>query len=489
MARRFIVYGTLVLLAVAGSAAAFFLRNQRDVTTSSPQAYHYFQIGLENEQKLYQREAIAAYAEALKYDPRFLSAAIRLEMLQHRSDSEHLKSLLAKARRDGAAATPHERLEGEILWADLQHDDKALEKNVNEYIRRFPTDPEGYKHLAEMLTKKKKTDEAIAVFERLLSVDPNYAIAYNNLGYYAMGKGDFGKAEDYLKRYRFLAPDQANPYDSLGELYANTGRYEDAEASLKKALEIKPDFGPSWAHLGTVEVGRGNMTVAARDFLKALSLAENNFLRIQWTEAAAYSLTLAGDPGAGWDQVERLSTSIRSLPEGQNRRIQARLALVRFALSVLTNHPELSEEGLRQLEETVAKMLPFDQKNWATELNVMRGLLAHSRGLHQDAVTAFESGLSDAMPSFGGFEYFPGNSFVRMAYAEDLKALGRMAEAEKVLAPILKRNPKFQPALQVVERLGLSATAVAAAAHVTSTPSGAPSGDSIAGAVPASRAR
>ena len=64
-------------------------------------------------------------------------------------------------------------------------------------------------------------------------MNPNYATAYNTLGYASAARGDYAKAEDYLKRYRYLAPNQANPFDSLGELYAFTGRYDEAEDVLK----------------------------------------------------------------------------------------------------------------------------------------------------------------------------------------------------------------------------------------------------------------
>ena len=60
----------------------------------------------------------------------------------------------------------------------------------------------------------------------------------------------------------------------------------------------------------------------------------------------------------------------------------------------------------------------------------------------------------------GGFDYFPDREYTRMAYAESLVALGRKEEAEAILRPILTRNPKFEPALQLVSHLGLSAPEV-----------------------------
>src|ERR1019366_2675143 len=87
----------------------------------------------------------------------------------------------------------------------------------------------------DFLASQKRTAEALAEYERLLTVNPNYAIAYNVLGYASAARGDFAEAEDVLK----------------------------------KALALKGDFFPAYGHLGTVEIGRGNPAKAAEYYLKA----------------------------------------------------------------------------------------------------------------------------------------------------------------------------------------------------------------------------
>jgi tetratricopeptide (TPR) repeat protein len=493
MVRRLVVSGTLVVIALAGTAGAFLLRSRREVTTSSAEAYRYYLAGRENDQKMYEQEAITAYAEALKFDPHFHSAAIRLELLQHRADTdnERIKSLVASARRDADSLTPRERLLIDILSAALDNDDAAREKYGKEYIRRFPRDPEGYKERAQFLMKNDKLDEAIAVYQQLLSVDPNYAIAYNSLGYYSMGKSEFGKAEDYLKRYQYLAPDQANPYDSLGELYANLGRYDDAESSLKKALEIKPDFAPAWAHLGTVQVGRGNLLAAAEDFRRAAEMTESVPFKFSWSFARASALLAAGKPDEAWALSEKIDASFRSRPEGQARSWQSWLAFRRTILATLTNHLDAARESLRALDESVAKMKPYEQKDWTKNVEIVRALLARAEGRHEEAVAGFRNFVSEKKASMSGFDYFPDREYVRMAYAESLVALGRKSEAEDALRPILVRNPKFEPALQLVSRLGLSAPdASKAIAHANPAPPAPASSASVpSGSRPGASAR
>ena len=217
---------------------------------------------------MYERDAMTSYAEALRYDPNFVMATLKLADKMRPRDPERAKSLLASAARHRDDLTPREQLVLDLYeerWG--RHDVKRIEELVDEYVRRFPKDPEGTRMRADLLASTGRQAEAIKEYEHLIAVNPNYAIAYNALGYYWASKGDAAKAEDYLKRYRFLAPNDANPYDSLGELWAHTGRYDEAEEVLKKALAIKSDFFASYGHLGTVEAGRGNYEKAAEWFL------------------------------------------------------------------------------------------------------------------------------------------------------------------------------------------------------------------------------
>ncbi|HEX5854264.1 MAG TPA: hypothetical protein VFZ57_01475, partial [Thermoanaerobaculia bacterium] len=171
-------------LAAAGTAAAFFLRSRRDVTTSSEQARKAYNEARENDLKMYEREAISGYAKALQYDPHFVMATLRLADKIRGRDPERAKSLLASAARSRDEITPREQLMLRIYeerWG--RRDIATLGALYDEYLRRFPDDPEGYLMRCNFLASQKRSAEALAEYERLLKVNPNYAIAYNTLGY------------------------------------------------------------------------------------------------------------------------------------------------------------------------------------------------------------------------------------------------------------------------------------------------------------------
>ena len=235
------------------------------MTTTSAEAYRLYRKGLEDERRLYHKDALAAYAKALELDPHFTMATLRLAGNLAGRDRERARSLVQFASRDHGALDEREKLVSSPSTrprsSTSDHEKSGV--LIRDYVKRFPDDPEGYYRLAGVLMREGKGGRGSRDLRAapLPRPEPGSRLQLPRVPLHR--PRDFVKAEDYLKRYRFLAPDQANPYDSLGELYANTGRYDEAEEHLKRALEIKPDFFPAVGHLGTVEVGRGNPAAAA----------------------------------------------------------------------------------------------------------------------------------------------------------------------------------------------------------------------------------
>src|SRR5664279_6554680 len=185
---------------------------------------------------------------------------------------------------------------------------------------------------ATHLSQVGRGEDAIAEYVRLLAVNPNYATAYNTLGYYWAARGDFAKAEDFLKRYRYLAPDQANPYDSLGEMYARVGRYDEAEENLRKALSIKEDFFASYGHLGSVELGRGHPEKAAVWFRKAADAAAGPWARADFRFLVVLMLCDAGKVEEARQELDDMATEARAFPPGSEANTIALQTLFRRAI-------------------------------------------------------------------------------------------------------------------------------------------------------------
>ncbi|MBK9089651.1 MAG: tetratricopeptide repeat protein [Holophagales bacterium] len=439
----------------AGTAAAVLARSGRDVTTTSAEAYELYQKGLEDERRMYHKDALAAYAKALELDPHFSMATLRLAGNLAGRDRERARSLVQCVSRNPGNLNEREKLFLAVFEAELiAKDQKKSGELIREYVRRFPDDPEGYFRLAGVLMREGKTEEMLATYERLLSLDPNQATAYNSLGYHYIGRRDFVKGEDYLKRYRFLAPDQANPYDSLGELYANTGRYAEAEEHLTRALQIRPDFFPAVGHLGTVEIGRGNPEAAAGYFRRAAEMSESWKEKLAFVGAAASALLDAGRPDDALAVLDEAAAAPPTSSPKDGFYFRYHLIRSRAVVLALAGRSAEAETELELLPAVPADLEAKEKEGLQKSLLGPRAAIAGARGDLEGAVrTLRELLVEDKESDVGSFPYYPGTFRARVRLADALVALGRPDEAREELRPVLAINPRFAPALAVVARI------------------------------------
>jgi tetratricopeptide (TPR) repeat protein len=452
--RRRIILAGLGLILVAGVAlGAYAILGRREVTTASSEALRFYRLGRQNQINMYYPEAMAAYAEALKHDPNFVMATIHLAELLRDRDPDRARALFNCVRPFVGSITERERYQVRLFEMTMDHKGpKEREPLLDEYVRRFPDDPDAYFLRFALYRDTERMQKAMGDLEKVISLNPNNAYAYNELGYYWLGQRDYGKAEEYLKRYRFLAPDQANPYDSLGELYIATGRYDEAEESLKKALEVKPDFYYSVAHLGTLEVARGNLPAAAERFESAAAKTDSVSLRREWLWSATLSLALAGRNDEAMALMEKWPPLKVESNEKEQKKSERMEGVHRSGILALVGRTREAAAGLDVLPPLPAELSPEEKADFDRNLAAVRGVIAEREGRHQEAVEEFRLALPTA-PAAEGLGWFPRRDMLHVLLARSLSEIGQTAEAEAALKPVLSRNPKFQPALDVMARI------------------------------------
>ncbi|MGO9555709.1 MAG: tetratricopeptide repeat protein [Syntrophobacteraceae bacterium] len=100
----------------------------------------------------------------------------------------------------------------------------ALQIDRNNYM--------AYHHLGMAMANEGKTDKAIAMYRKTLTVAPKYWPAYNKLGIICAKQGRFDEAVSLFKAAIALRPTNVDVYRNLARAYGNQGKKSEAEAVM-----------------------------------------------------------------------------------------------------------------------------------------------------------------------------------------------------------------------------------------------------------------
>lgn len=218
------------------------------LATGNLEAYREYQEGLLAERRFLNEQALTHYRRAVELDPTFAIAWLRLGMLAN-TQQERLAAL-QQADLNKAKATDRDRYMIEAMFAvNTTGDFETADSLLVEMIERYPDEKEARYQLGVFYDQTDRDDEARAVIEEAVTLDPYYAPGINHLAYLAGRRGDTAGADTLSRRYLELEPDQANPLDSRGEILEMIGRHEEAREAFRAALAVEPGFLASYEHL------------------------------------------------------------------------------------------------------------------------------------------------------------------------------------------------------------------------------------------------
>lgn len=237
---RKLLYGFIAAALVVLIWYGFFY-NHRSVTTHSKTAYQEFLKGKEAANKFYNNEAETHFKKAIALDSNFAMAYLYLGKLcrGQTNQKKQAKQYLEKAKKLAPRVSERERW---IIFLYLASSEKEREAYLDSLLQKYDNTIEPHLARAALAMSKMDYKTAEHEYKRILQINPNYAMAYNMLGYLASQQGKTIDAIKYFKKYIFIAPDEANPHDSLGELLLLIGRYDEAIAEFKKAIAIRPEL-------------------------------------------------------------------------------------------------------------------------------------------------------------------------------------------------------------------------------------------------------
>jgi tetratricopeptide (TPR) repeat protein len=136
--------------------------------------------------------------------------------------------------------------------------------------------------------------EALAIYRRVLEIDPHFAAAHINLGTLYYSSGDYISSEAHYRKAIECDPRYALAYFDLGNVFDETNRLAEAIAAYSTALQLAPTYGDAHYNLAIAYEkmkqprkalkhwrsyvkldGTGPWTVHAKSQIRKIAAAEN----------------------------------------------------------------------------------------------------------------------------------------------------------------------------------------------------------------------
>lgn len=119
---------------------------------------------------------------------------------------------------------------------------------------------------ADQLFSDGETEAAIAQYRQLVRDEPDYALAYGNLGFVLRAVGRPAEAVAPLERAVELEPDNAEVLNNLGLALIEADRLPEAADTLQRALRLQPDYREARYSLGEALIREGRTEAAIAQY-------------------------------------------------------------------------------------------------------------------------------------------------------------------------------------------------------------------------------
>jgi tetratricopeptide (TPR) repeat protein len=137
-------------------------------------------------------------------------------------------------------------------------------------VKKYPNSDVGYDNLGVYYRSLKENDKALENYNKVLAINPKYALTYNNRGniYFERGQDDLAFA-DYNKAIELDAK-KVTTYANRALIYIRKNDYVKAEEDFAKAQQLDSAFARTYFNRGLLYDVEGKYQQAVDDFTKYL---------------------------------------------------------------------------------------------------------------------------------------------------------------------------------------------------------------------------
>src|SRR5271157_1259197 len=214
-----------------------------EAATSNLEAYRHYQLGVDLAHRFLIAEAVREMEEAVRLDPQFALAYLRLAGgYTFMGDYRKAQELWPKIEQLQSRLPRQDQLEFQADQAFRAGDDAGGRKILESLLQEFPRQDLARLQLANSVYVNGEPDRAISLLMDGLKLDPRDDSFLNILGYLQAASGNLPAALQANDQYMALRPNEPNPWDTRGDILYESNQDDEAVGAYRKALGLKPDF-------------------------------------------------------------------------------------------------------------------------------------------------------------------------------------------------------------------------------------------------------
>lgn len=248
------------------------------VTTSSPEAYKHYILGLEPFLNGEYDDAVAEFNKALEYDSTFAMPYMRIAMANiFQGRMQEGADYLKRALKYQDHLPQYEQNLLDIyadLWLRQRFDDAKTKLEMQ--VRNYPTDKESKSVLAIILGQLTgDTTTAYQLLDEVLAQDPKYRLALDWYADLLTRSGDLDRAIEINRRLLVYYPGSAKALKNLADLYSRQQQYDRALAAYEDILKNHPGDATVLGQMSDIYI-RERDFAKSRDCLEEIRKAHND---------------------------------------------------------------------------------------------------------------------------------------------------------------------------------------------------------------------
>jgi len=342
-----------------------------------------------------------------------------------------------------------------LLLPATAEEDKAKETDIyvlkiaQDILNRFPNDAEAHFNLGRAHGRAGRYIDAIAAFERGLTLDPNRPDIYRALATLATRSDREEDAVEFLQEAIKLVPKAPNFHERLGLALLHLGRLDEALEAFKTEKELSPNDPYVCIYMGEIYLLQDRLEQARAALEQGLRLGPDI---AQTYYSLAQVCAKQGDRQRAAEllstfrrlkaQIERRADEIPK-PEDAEQLTRAKSAAHRDAGRVFLLHNDLAGA-----EHHFRKAVEIDPKEVPCRAQLVDMFLRTNRNIHQALVLA--RSLVDLAPTAANYDLLSWALHENKRFDEAMEACRKAVELEPENATYRKRYQQFLDAKQAI---------------------------------------